>query len=85
MADSLIKLSADQTNPGDVKSSSFKVKTPAEGSGEEGKNQLLTQSKAQSAPGEVTGSDFKTEQNNGETGTSLSTKCYVDFESGDHY
>lgn len=85
MADSLISLSADQSNPGNVKSSSFKVKTPAQGSGEEGKNQLFTQSKAQSAPGEVTGSDFKTEQNDGETGTSISTKCYVDFESGEHY
>lgn len=49
MAD-LIKFSKNQTSPADMKGSDFKVKTPKEGAGEEGMDQLLKQSDTQMGP-----------------------------------
>jgi len=48
--DQLVSLGKNQTNPYDAKGSDWKVKVPAEGSGEEGMDQLLKQSETQTGP-----------------------------------
>lgn len=48
--DELVSLGKNQTNPYDAKGSDWKVKVPAEGSGEEGMDMLLKQTDTQMGP-----------------------------------
>lgn len=81
MADALVKAPADLTSPRNAK---FTAKTPAAGSGEQGADQLVSQSPAQCSPNTATGSDFKAGQNSNESGKSLSVAVGVDFGTGEH-
>ncbi len=80
----LASLPTRLSNPDSMSGKDFKAKTPAEGSGEDGMDQLYKQSPTQMCPGDVTGTDFKTQQNSNEGGTSLSYKVSVDFGDGEH-
>jgi hypothetical protein len=100
----LVMPSKNLYTPADVKASDFKAKTPAMGSGEEGKDQLFKDSVNQCAPrhaedggtgggygvpmptdrSRVIESNFKTQKNTGEMGTSMGTGVSVDFGTGMH-
>jgi hypothetical protein len=80
----LASLPTRLSNPDEMSGKDFKAKSPAVGSGEEGMDQLYKQSPNQMCPGDVTGMNFKTQQNSNEAGTSLSYKVSVDFGDGEH-
>jgi hypothetical protein len=79
----LASLPTRLSNPDSMSGKDFKAKTPAVGT-DSGAGSLFKQTPTQMCPGDVTGADFKTQQNSNEGGTSLSYKVGVDFGDGEH-